>query len=343
MKTSFKTIDTHKSVLIIGVGATNKYLYEVVQPEYSREMYEVFGPSALTESYQTFIEGLSDTSNVYVLNLEVEHDYTKIAEMISNYDFSYVVPVDVLMSDYYLDPNKKGQKTYLVQDMIEKSGQENNSIFIITDKHASLYQDIDQYLTAMNEVEGNFKTVVNNSFVRENTIFVANNLKNIEYSNVILAKMIVNSAVNEYPAGDYIINAYQTVFDMDYIDSVSSMAYFRKHANNAITIENLLNLAPDKIPTKIFTIYRICLYIAKELDFTDFLGSHYTAYKKQQIENIVTNYLSSVSGVLITNYKINQVYAEENEHHPGTVNVILKYSIKPIGCAERFVTQSICV
>lgn len=341
MKTNFQTIDKHYSVLIVGTGATNKYLYEVVQPEYQREAFEVFGASSLTEAYNEFVDGMHNISDIYLLNIETKYDYTKIGKIVAEYDFSYIVPVDVLLSDSYFDPNKNGKRTYYLQDMIELSGEENNSVFIVTDKSASLYQTIDLFLKDMIEVQNSFKNIVNNNFCRENVMFVANNLSGTEYANVILARMITNSRINEYPKSDIKIDSYGTVYDMDYTDSIGSMIYFRSHADGSITAENLLNFAPDNIPTKIFTIYRICLYIAKELDFSDYIGSYYTAYKKQQIENIVTNYLSSITGSLITEFKINQVYAEENPYHPGTVNVILKYSIKPIVCAERFITQSV--
>lgn len=119
------------------------------------------------------------------------------------------------------------------------------------------------------------------------------------------------------------------------------MCYFQDHADRTCSIENLLNFGDEGSPLKIFTIYRICLYISKELDFKDYIGSHYVPYKKQQIENIVTTYLESLVGSYLIAYEIYEVYAELNPYHAGTVDIILRYGIQPIGCSERFITRMV--
>ena len=51
MITNFHKIDKHKSFLLIGIGETNKYLHEIVKPEYLEEVKNVFGSCELVDAY----------------------------------------------------------------------------------------------------------------------------------------------------------------------------------------------------------------------------------------------------------------------------------------------------
>ena len=113
------------------------------------------------------------------------------------------------------------------------------------------------------------------------------------------------------------------------------MAYFASHADETTTIENLLNLYPQKAPIKIFTIYRILEYISKNLDFTNYVGTYYAAYKKREIQRIVEEYLKSILNKIITDYEILEVVAYQDPSTVGCVRIKLKYSVTPIGCTER--------
>lgn len=337
MITSFKTIDKHKSVVIIGIGATNKYYMEVVKPESVEEAQKVFGLCSLTDAYELLADG-HEGEDIFLLNIEDMHDYLDAARLLRSYTFSYIVPIDVFLSSNFTDPTKDTMQTYYVQYLLQQTHKDNSSIILATDKHADLYEDVDAFLEDMTDRLQGFKANASTSDVRENIIFVANNLEDVEYANVILARMILNSEVNEYP---YENRRRMAVFDIDHTDKVMDMAYFRNHADDSVTVENLLNLSSGESPIKIFTNYRICVYIGRELSFDDFIGSLYTMYRKQQIALKVDTYLDQMVGVLITAYKIDDVYAEEDPFHPGTVRIILKYSIRPVGCTERFIQRMV--
>ena len=85
------------------------------------------------------------------------------------------------------------------------------------------------------------------------------------------------------------------------------------------------------------------MYIEKELDFSDYIGSKYVAYKKEQIKRKVEQCLTSQIDILITDFAINEVYAKEDEYHPGTIIIVVKYEIAPVGCAERFITRTLVI
>lgn len=337
MITSIKKIDLHKSVLLIGIGATNKYLHDIVKPERVSEAREVFGDSDLVDSYELLVRGNED-KDIFIMNIEVMTDYLDIAPLVSSYDFSYVVPIDVGIANFFYDPNKDGKKTFYIQYLMESLPEENKTVFLVTDTHASLYQDIDQFLESMNYREREFRSSLQLKKTKRHITFVANNLSGIAYGNVELCRMILLTDVNEYPADSDELHA---IFSLDFNDNVSSMAYFKTHADKTTSVENLLNFDEEEEPTKIFFIYRICLYIAKELDFTDYIGSKYISYKKQRIAAIVSDYLRTLVGYVLINYRIDECFAKEDPRHPGTVDIILSYSIQPIGCAERFITRTL--
>lgn len=337
MITSFQKIDKHKSMLLIGIGATNKYYMEVVKPESVEEAVDTFGICDLTDSYQLLIDG-HNNADIFLLNIEDMHDYLEAARLLRSYNFSYVVPIDVNLSSYFVDPTTDTMRTFYVQYLLKQTHKDNSSIILATDQHADLFEDIDAFLDAMSDHLQSFKANASTNDQRENIIFVANNISGVAYANVILARMILNSEVNEYP---YENRYRKAIFDIDRTDKILDMAYFRNHADGTMSVENLLNLTTGESPIKIFTLYRICVYIGKELSFDQFVGSHYTVYRKQQIAQAAEEYLSTIEGILITDYKFDDLYAEEDPYHPGSVRVILKYSIRPVGSTERFIQRTL--
>ena len=249
MITSIQEIDRHKSVLLIGIGATNKYLHDIVKPERVSEAREVFGDSDLVDSYELLVRDIED-KDIFIMNIEVMTDYLDIAPLVSSYEFSYVVPIDVGISNFFYDPNRDG-KTFYIQHLMESLPEENKTVFLVTDTHASLYQDMDQFLESMNYREQEFKNSVQFKKTKRHALFVANNLDNIAYGNVELCRMILLTDINEYPTDSDELHA---IFSLDFNDNVSSMAYFKTHADKTTSVENLLNFDDEEEPTKIFFI-----------------------------------------------------------------------------------------
>lgn len=338
MITNFQVNDIHKSFLLVGIGARKKYYMEIVRPESSEEAHDAFGECDLTDSFDILFDGHED-ADIFVMNVGSLHDFLDASMLLQNYNFSYVVPVDIGISSSFADPLvETQQQTYYLQYFIRKSRLSDDTVVLATDNHASLYEDIDAFLDDMNEKLQGFKANTGTNDIRKNIVFVMNNVAGVPYANVVLARMILNSEANEYPYED---RNRRAVFDIDTTDKISDMAYFKSHADGSFTVENLLNLYPLESPLKIFTAWRICCYVGRNLSFEDFVGSAYTMYKKQQIASEVESYLGKIVGDLITAYKIDDVYAEEDFLHPGTVNVVVKYSIKPVGSSERFIQRTV--
>ena len=92
MITNFQSIDKYRSTLLIGIGQTNRYLKEIVKPDYTAEAREIFGDCDLVDMYEFLAEGFEDR-DIFLLNLENQHDYLTIAYLLDNYDFAYIVPI----------------------------------------------------------------------------------------------------------------------------------------------------------------------------------------------------------------------------------------------------------
>ena len=343
MITNIKSIDIdkHSSILLVGIGKTNKYLMDVVQPESIEDAEHYLGESDLVDSYKAMLDIGVDISNIYLINLETMRDYLELSQHISAYDFSYIVPIDVYVSDFFYDPMNDGRRTYYVQYLLKSICKQylNHSVIIATDVQASLYEDIDAFLNDMGSKIKRLKGSKMTNEYFERLIFTGNNIQNVAYANAVLAAAISIAEINEYPDLDG--TDYKAVFDIDVTDNIEDMVFFKSHINDTITIENLLNLYTEINPIKIFFIYRILLYIAKELDFSKYIGSKYIPYKIKQIQQIVESYLDSILGFIITDYQINQIYATEDPYHPATVIITIKYEVSPIGCIERFIQQTI--
>lgn len=334
---NFQIKDKHKSFLLIGIGAKKKYYMEIVKPESSDEVHEAYGECDLTVSYDILSDG-HEGADIFTMNLGSMHDYLEAALLLQSYDFSYIVPVDIALSNSFVDPSSDGRRTYYLQYFIQKSLVKDDTVIFATDNHASLYEDIDAFLDDMDKKVSHFSANSSTLEMRQNIVFVANNLVDVPYANVVLARMVLNSEVNEYPYDDVKRTA---IFDIDQTDTVNDMAYFKSHADGSCTIENLLNLYPGESMMKLFTVYRICCYISRDLEFEKYIGSTYVMYKKQQISSEVEEYLSQCVGRLITSFRIDEVRAEEDFYHPGTVYILVKYSIKPIGSAEQFIQRTV--
>lgn len=331
---TLKNINRQNNILLIGIGETNKYLMDIVRPESVAEVKEVFGNCDLVKSYELLAN--MGATDIYVMNIEKKHDYLNASIFLQPYDFTYIVPIDIFLSDTFYDPMKNGKKTYYLQYMLEQFYERNESVIIATDKHASLYETIDDFLSAMNKVNNDFKSAKIMNCKYENIIFVANNITAINNSNAYLAGMLETSSIDCYPA--YANTASTSVvFNIDRADVSTEMAYFKKHMDNSITVENLLNLDIDISPIKIVFIFRILKYIFRDMDFSDFFGEFYSEYQQKQIEKKAEYYMSSYLGYILTDYSIDDIYAVESTTHPGTVDVYLKYTVQPIGCTEQYV------
>lgn len=317
-----------KNILLIGDGGTNKCLNQITYFDNYLHASNNFNDSKVLRSYKILYD--LGISNLYILNIRDVNSYISSIDLLKQLDFNYIVPVDAMISDKYFD-TVTNSYLYLVNYVTEKMYGFNESIVIGTDKNASLYEDIDNFIEDMAAIELSVKNSIGIKEHGENLLFVANNLVNYELANVVLAASLALTEIDTYPIMTSIGDA---IFDIDSTDiGNNSMIYFRGHDDRVTTIENLLNMRVKVSPEKIVTINRILKYIKRDMDFSEYSGKLYSDYQKLQVKKKLTKYLDKYNGYVITSYVINSVEFYLTDINTGTI--VNNFDIVPISSFEK--------
>jgi hypothetical protein len=321
-----QTINKHKNMLLIGSGKTNYMLNKITYFDTSRAVLENYGDSKLSDAFK--IAKDLGVSNIFLMNVKHFHDYFDITTTLKHNDFTYIVPVDLLMSDGYNDSYHNNKRVTYFQYFLETISRFNDSTFVITDKHAALYEDLDAFIDEMMGLIKSFNMNTSKSLQGQNLIFAANNLVNYPMANVVLASSLCISDLDIYPT----INFGPAVFNIDTFDVPGELVFFKNNVLVNTTVENLLNFGQSG-PEKIVTIDRIIKFIKRELDFSEFKGKPYSGYQKLRIEQKLILFLQSLKGYIIEDFKIESITTHQDE--AGTVTVLNRFDIWPINSIER--------
>lgn len=320
-------VNKHTSILVLGKADNNRYRKEIVYANKLNDVKRIFGEdSELTEAYREL--SLLGAPAIFLCNCRENHDYLDITEVLRANDFAYIVPVSLNLSDEFDEPRTERRISY-IEYMLEQIGHINESVFLVTDKHASLYEDIDAFIESMNDIAVTFRKKIEPAVNPENIVFVANNLVNYEHSNIPLAASLVITKPNQYPVLDF----GPALFEIDQFEDVGNWSYFQNHTVRTTTVENLLNFRSIS-PTKIVFISRICKIIKRQLNFDEFIGRQYTEYRRLGVETKLDQYLSILLGNLLYDYDIVSVQGYRSPE-PLSVNIENVFEIWPINCLEK--------
>lgn len=322
-----KIISKHSNMLIIGKATVPANIGEISYETNYDDVVEKYGESDISRAFKIAQEyGCND---IFVMNLRTSFHYLDCTDLLKDYDFTYIVPVSVYVSDTMNDPYHNDiQYSYVTYLLSKISNSVNcNSVIVATDKHASLYETMDDFIDEMNFNVSYITDGSTNKMKLNNVIFVANNLKDTKYANVVLAASLCYAPLSQYPSGEY----GDTVFDIDTWDGLKEVALFKPHTNNSTTVENLLNLQKEGA-TKIVYIDRIIKALQREIEFTEFIGKGYTEYRRLKIEEKLAKYLDTQIGVTIYDYNIDLVQGIIDRSNPGTVIVKCDFTVWPLNC-----------
>lgn len=317
-------ISSHSSILIVGKGSSEYKNLKIYYPKNVEDMKENYGEySELTKAY-TEAKAIGATE-VYVCNCFKITDYVQAIELIAQNDFAYVCPLFTFSTTY-----NNGNKNIYYAELYSEALSESFSNILITEKHASLYEDITHYLTSMKAINYAYK---DSSFERASNgqamAFVLNNLKEYSYANVVLASMIATSSLRYYPQKDI----GEVIFDITKEDVVDhEFVYFAYDILAGTTVENLLNYHNEKSPEKMLLISVIKNRINMTLDYEQFTGQLLNPYTKIKLNNYTSSVMDSMTGVLIDNYKIDKI--EFLKSSVNEVNINIYMSIKPYHSIE---------
>lgn len=328
------SINNSKKMLIAGPAVNDFKSKEIVSPKDKQDAYNMYGDSELYHAYCILAD--SGITNVYTANCYNYSDYILIIDKVLHYDFDYYVPINIYFRDKFYNAIEDRDMYYSEYALTQLTNVNSITTVIMTEKHASLYEDFDHYLIEMRNIEAEFINSFSNASLLDtsgnNLNLIYNNLKNIPYANIVLAALYMERDYAKYFEN---IKDAEVVFDMDNTDLIESRSMYFKYNyfTRDITIENTFNFR------KTFDIYSNALIddvikrVIKSINIDKYKGKLYNQYISIQIETEIKKSLNNLKGKLFKDYKINNIKFKKTE--PTAGYIAIDYSIVPYGTLEN--------
>lgn len=320
------------NILLIGIDNSKANLKQIYTTDNISKIIDLYGDNSIFISPFNILKNQFDAENIYIMNLDSWDDLKNDEEIFSQYDFTYIVPLDLRLSDSYDDifENKRFYYSQLLVWMTEGT----NSTVIITGIHASLYNNLTEYLDHEKEEVNTIKNIISN-LRKNNLVYVANNLANYENANVVLTGMLLND-ISEYPDYDFIGDA---VFDIDYCDVNFDLVFFKNNFLRPTTVENLKNFEYITF-IKSVLVDRIIKYVRRNWpEMNNFIGTSFSDYKMIKITELTKEYLEELVDWIIYEYNIISVTSIQNTD--STVSIHINLEIWPKFTTEKYTMEMI--
>ncbi|MEG1494732.1 MAG: hypothetical protein RR406_00310 [Bacilli bacterium] len=333
---SLFNINSKKKILIAGPAINTYKAREIILPVNKNEVLSLYGESPIYDAYCLLIDNFNLT-NVYVSNCFANSDYIRLTDKIIHYDFDFFAPIGIYFGDKFYNPLEDKDQYYNEYILTQLSIVKSLTTLIMTERHASLYEDFDHYISSMNDVETffmenhNFDTSDFLNLYGNNLLFIYNNLKDIPHANVVLAGLFANRDYAKYLTA---LKMNTAVFDIDSFDIMGLRAMYFKNNTYVknITVENTFNFRSTQDIYSNALIDDIIKSTIKSVDLESFKGKLYNQYTALQIESTVNNSLKVLNGVLFKEYTINKIGFKKTEIGAGAI--IVDFSIVPFGTLE---------
>lgn len=316
------------TMLIIGEGETAYGINQIVKQDSITLVPRLYGKNCeLTDAF--LLAKATGATDIYLANVQTKTAYVDIIQMAKQYNFTYIVPIGVRFSDTLFN-KQLGRNMSFAEIFLRIVSVTADSIIVMTDNHASLYEDMDHYLNDMFKKIDTFKTEAQMILENGRQLWLtANNVESVPYSNLLLASIMCVTELPKYP--NYQIPA--AIFDIDDIDVERyELIYFKNnvYANNSI--ENFINFHNERNAYKIAPIDMVIRHINEELDLSYFYGKLFTNQTKLKIQSIIQDYLNSIRGKLIRDYSIVSIntYLEKDYSYL----IVVHFKILPMNSLE---------
>ena len=325
------TIDLNNSLLIIGPADNNNLSGEIIKVTNIEEIESVFGYSSkLTKA--TRYAFLNNVEKIYIYNTYETDKYINVASHFKHYRFNYIVPIDINIRDEFYNPVSKKMVTY-AEFYLDNLSDDSMSTIIMTDKHADLYYNLDDYILEMESIieKVKRKSVALGTYDKwTNMIFVCNMLKDIDYSNISLATSLAITEIGKYPKSI----KEKPVYDYDAFDIRNKdICYFKENLlTEDTTVENLVNMRTTKDVYKAVMVDEIIKYIKRNLDLSEFIGTKMTRFTEIYIANEIRGFMNKIDGKVIKNYNIKSI--DFVLTGPNVGNILIETEITPKGTFE---------
>lgn len=324
--TNYNNIDLENSILILGAADTNYKENIITKFNSLLEVEDCYGDNSdLTLAYKEAISLKAE--NVYLCNCFKVTDYITIINTLIDIDFEYIVPLFSFSDSFTTSDNNHMYLSEFYSNMLS----DNISQLIITEKHASLYENINSYIKTMNLIANNFKShCFNKLYNGENLSFVLNNLQNYKFANVVLASILSLTNLKYYP----MVNVGDVVFDLNENDFYGNeIAFFSYNNLTNTTIENFKNFKYKAAPEKYVLIHLIKQKVLRSLNLDEYKGKLFTPYLQIALSNSINSIMQKHVGNIIESYQLGDIdYIKEKDN---TVTIYLNINIKPYNSIEE--------
>lgn len=334
---TYKTqeVNGSKKILILGGASSNYKTREIIKFNSKEDALSVYGQSELYEAYSLLID--LGITNVYTCNCFAESDYIRLMDKLIHYDFDYLIPIGIYLSDKFYNPITDKNEYYISYFLEQLALVDSLTTIITTERHASLYEDFDSYTISMSNIENEFFSsyVFDKKALLEkygnNINFVYNNLKDIPYANIVVGALYCTRNYSSYFNS---LKDIDVVFNIDSIDvkGLRAMYFKYNYYNNDITLENPFNF---KNTTDIYSnalIDDVIKTTIRTIDLSTYKGKLFNPYISMQIENELNKKLKALKGSLFKKYEIEQIAFKKTD--PTAGYIIAKYNIIPYGTLE---------
>ena len=329
-------LDTSKkNILILGSAKTRNERNNIINPINPNIAKDLYGEdSQLYDAYKTAYD-ITQMPNIYTVNCYTLDDYINILGNVIQYDFNFIVPVGMNFREI-LYSSELDEEKYFVSIILDALYEtESLSTLIMTDYHASDYEDIDHFLDDQKQIIDDFININSNLKTLDkagsNSIFVLNMLKDVKYSSVVLAAML---SINDSSKYLNYINL-KPVYDLDKHDlpTFCNFVYFKyNYMLNMTNAENLINFRLKDDIYKRVLIDELIKQVLRILDLSEFKGKIYTKYVDLQIKTAITNKLKPYEKKIFKSYTLKNIRFVKLNVNTGYIYVEL--SIVPYDSFE---------
>lgn len=331
-----QAVNSSKKILLAGKAFTNHKAREIINPINKEEALSIYGEGDLYDAYCLLYE--LGVTNIYTVNCFAESDYIRLIDKLIHYDFDYFIPINIYLSDKFYNPIIDENQYYASYFLEQLNNVESLTTIIMTERHASLYEDFDHYSISMTNIENEFVnsyTLCKSNLLEQygnNLNFIYNNLENVPFGNVILGALYCTRNYAEY------LNSLQgtkTVYEIDSNDvfGLKAMYFKYNHYSNTTTIENTFNFKNTNDIYSNALIDDVIKRTIKEVDLSAFKGKLYNPYVAIQIETEAKKKLNRLKGSLFRRYEIDKITFKKTDKTSGYI--VASYSIQPYGTLEN--------
>lgn len=317
------------SMLILAKSRDEYLNKEIRLVKTIEEAEQLYGSeSQLTEAFKEAMS-VGNTNEIYLCNVYKYTDYVTVLKCIINQNFTYIVPLFDLLDKF----KSINGESYFLAELYSNIILDNTTEIILTEKHGDQYEDIQHFIDTINSKINVFKSKTYEKLVfGTNLCFVANNIKNKKYANVILASLLLQGNSNEYPGN------YQggTVFDLNGNDfNQNECIYFTEaiiNGNRKTVPSNLVNFNSERDYYKFIPNNIVRRELLKRIDVSEFKGKSYSNHTKVIIENKIKSIISNAIGELIEDGLL--ISVDVNVLQNREVELSTRIKIKPFLFSE---------